>query len=320
MSVLCRIMVHDTISVKGATMSIYVYLAAPYTDPDPVENTHRAVVACNRLREMGYTPFCPHLMMLWHFICPQPYRYWLDYDIEWLAKCDVLLRLPGRSNGADEEEVAAGRLGIPMVFSVEQLAEMFPLGFVHNGTCGDIETDNAEHAAKDNKSVTLPNVAIVGHARSGKDCVAKWLENHTALGYAMSTSEFYWSWVIGQPLHLLKAAKAVPARRMELADEIEKYNATGAGTRLYRELVDDGHHLVVGIRRWDELRRCLEQGVVSEVLWVAADVPPDPTQGFSQRNLEEYGVGHAVVENDFTPALFDKLRTWCELRGIEVGE
>ena len=294
---------------------IYVYVAAPYTDPDPVENTHRAVKECNCLREMGYTPFCPHLTMLWHTICPQPYRYWLDYDMEWLAKCDVLLRLPGRSNGADEEEVAAGKLGIPMVFSVEQLVEQFPL-----------------YAAKGNENVTLttsapqmtreymPNVAIVGHARSGKDAAAAWLAKHTALGYTMSTSEFYWERVIGLPAHLLDAAKTVPARRMELADEIEQYNATGDGTRLYRELVDDGHHLVVGIRRWDELRRCLEQGVISEVLWIDADVQEDPTQGFSRHNLEEYGVGHAVLENDFSPVFFDKLRTWCELRGIEVSE
>lgn len=98
-----------------------VYVAGPYTKPDPAENTNRAIVVGNRMWEAGYAPFIPHLTHLWHLVTPKPYQQWLDLDIEWLRACDVLLRMPGESSGADKEVEFAKANGIPVFFSESDL-------------------------------------------------------------------------------------------------------------------------------------------------------------------------------------------------------
>jgi hypothetical protein len=45
----------------------------------------------------------------------------LDYDLNWLAKCDAVLRLPGASSGADREVEYAQKLGIPVFYSIEEI-------------------------------------------------------------------------------------------------------------------------------------------------------------------------------------------------------
>lgn len=102
-------------------MSRYVYIAAPYTHPDPVENTHKAIRMADSLRELGFTPFVPHLSLLWHMVRPHEPDYWYKYDLDWLLQCDVLLRLPGDSWGADEEVKFAIAHDIPVVRSVDEL-------------------------------------------------------------------------------------------------------------------------------------------------------------------------------------------------------
>jgi hypothetical protein len=99
-----------------------VYIAGPYTRPDPCANTHRAIAAADRLWDAGFIPFVPHLSHFWHTMSPRPYEDWLAYDLEWLRCCDVVLRLSGESSGADREVREAEALGIPVYHSVEGLA------------------------------------------------------------------------------------------------------------------------------------------------------------------------------------------------------
>jgi hypothetical protein len=90
-----------------------VYIAAPYAHPDPVENTHRAIKAADKLHATGLvTCHVPHLTMLWHTVSPHPADHWYDYDLAILARCDALLRLPGGSTGADNEVRFATERGI----------------------------------------------------------------------------------------------------------------------------------------------------------------------------------------------------------------
>lgn len=98
-----------------------VYVAGPYTKGDSCINTHNAIVAGNQLWDAGYTPFIPHLCHLWHCVTPRPYALWLEYDFEFLSACDILLRLPGESNGADAEVAEANRLGIPVFYGIDAL-------------------------------------------------------------------------------------------------------------------------------------------------------------------------------------------------------
>jgi hypothetical protein len=99
-----------------------VYIAGPYTNPDPVENTHTIVLFATGLVEAGrVTPIVPHLSLLWHLVTPRPIDFWYAYDLEVLARCDYLLRVGGASTGADAEVKEAHRLGIPVVHDVGEL-------------------------------------------------------------------------------------------------------------------------------------------------------------------------------------------------------
>lgn len=98
-----------------------VYIAGPLSKPDPCANAHTAMRMWDTLFEKGYAPFCPHWTLLQHTCIPRPYEDWMTFDLEWLSCCDVVLRLPGESSGADREVAAAKQLGIPVVWSVEEL-------------------------------------------------------------------------------------------------------------------------------------------------------------------------------------------------------
>lgn len=92
-----------------------VYVAAAYTQPDPVQNTHAVIKIADALLDAGFTPLIPHLTLAWHLVSPKPYSAWLAYDRHLLARCDVLLRVPGYSHGATQECAFAEELGIPVI-------------------------------------------------------------------------------------------------------------------------------------------------------------------------------------------------------------
>jgi len=100
----------------------YVYVAGPYTGGDVVQNVRRAMTAANDLLVAGYTPHVPHLCHFLHLLNPQPYEVWMRLDFAWLEKCDVMVRLSGESSGADREELAARKLGMPVVL-IDELAD-----------------------------------------------------------------------------------------------------------------------------------------------------------------------------------------------------
>jgi Domain of unknown function (DUF4406) len=102
-----------------------VYVAGPYTNPDPVENTNRTIHAVDALIERGLvTPVSPHLTLLWHLVKPRPLDFWYAYDLATLARCDAVYRLPGPSTGADREVEFAKANNIP-VFEDEMLLEVW---------------------------------------------------------------------------------------------------------------------------------------------------------------------------------------------------
>ena len=98
---------------------IKVYIAAPYTNGDTVQNVRTAIDFAESLANCGLIPFVPHLTHFWHFVHPHDIEFWYAYDIEWLKACDLLVRLPGESSGADEEVRIAETMGIPVIFSFD---------------------------------------------------------------------------------------------------------------------------------------------------------------------------------------------------------
>jgi hypothetical protein len=99
---------------------IKVYVSGPYS-AHMVDGTRNAILAAEELRKNKFLPFVPHLSLLWDLVCPSPYEEWIDYDLEWLRHCDILLRLPGESPGADREVILAHKLGIPVYYSVREV-------------------------------------------------------------------------------------------------------------------------------------------------------------------------------------------------------
>lgn len=95
-----------------------VYVAGPYTNPDPVQNTHDTIQAAEALQDTELvTCVVPHMTLLWHLVSPHEYGHWLDWDMATLARCDALYRLPGKSSGADGEVAFARRRGIPTFYA-----------------------------------------------------------------------------------------------------------------------------------------------------------------------------------------------------------
>lgn len=97
-----------------------VYIAGPYTKGDAAINVREAILAGDAVFKSGHLPFIPRLTHFWHMVCPAPYEQWIAIDLEWLPCCDVLLRLPGVSSGADNEVTEAIRLGLPVFYSLAQ--------------------------------------------------------------------------------------------------------------------------------------------------------------------------------------------------------
>lgn len=98
-----------------------VYVAGPYTKPDPVLNTQAAVDLAEKLVAAGYTPIVPHLCHLWHLISPHSYTYWVELSAEWLRLADAILVLPGESLGTLNEVELAKTLGIPIYQTISQV-------------------------------------------------------------------------------------------------------------------------------------------------------------------------------------------------------
>jgi len=92
-----------------------VYIASPYTKGDVAANVRQSMDAFEELASLGFIPYCPLLTHFQHMVHPRNYEFWLSYDLEWLAVCDVMIRIDGESAGADKEERFANEHGIPVI-------------------------------------------------------------------------------------------------------------------------------------------------------------------------------------------------------------
>ena len=98
-----------------------IFVSGPYTKGDVAVNVKNAIDVANKLIDLGFAPYCPHLTHFLHMIKPQDYTKWLELDNEYLKVCDAVLRIPGDSNGADLEVQLALRLKIPVFYNLEEL-------------------------------------------------------------------------------------------------------------------------------------------------------------------------------------------------------
>lgn len=105
-------------------MSLLIYIAAPYTAPDPIANAREAVLVADRIYEASnheLVPLVPHCNLVWNFVVPHDVEHYYAYDMELLKRCDALLRIPGESWGADEEVKFAEANNIPVFYGEDDL-------------------------------------------------------------------------------------------------------------------------------------------------------------------------------------------------------
>jgi hypothetical protein len=100
---------------------VTVYIASPYTVGDTCVNVKRQLDTAHILIDKGFCPVVPLLSHYLHIHRPRDYEDWMKLDFEWLSRCDVVLRLPGESSGADREVQRARELEIPVVTSIGEL-------------------------------------------------------------------------------------------------------------------------------------------------------------------------------------------------------
>ena len=101
-----------------------VYIASPYTIGDNFVNVQRQIDAANKLLDAGLVPYAPLVMSA--FINMQEERMpneWMAYDYHWLDRCEVLLRLDGKSDGANKEVVYALNNHIIVYTDIDELID-----------------------------------------------------------------------------------------------------------------------------------------------------------------------------------------------------
>ena len=102
-----------------------VYIASPYTLGDVAVNVKIQMDAADILMNEGFAPFVPLYSHFQHMAHPRPYRDWIILDLEWVKTCDCLLRLPGKSSGADGEVRYAKELEKPVFYSIDELIKHY---------------------------------------------------------------------------------------------------------------------------------------------------------------------------------------------------
>jgi hypothetical protein len=120
-----------------------IYLASPYSHPDPAareERFHAACRAAAALLRAGHAVFSPiaRSHALARHGLPADWTFWQRYDRDLLARCDavVVLTLDGweTSVGVREEIRIARELGKPVRYLAPELARVSPtLAYVASG-------------------------------------------------------------------------------------------------------------------------------------------------------------------------------------------
>ena len=80
--------------------------------------------AAHRIMDLGHSPIAPLLSHFLHIHRPRPYKDWLEADEAFVAKSDILLRLPGESSGADTEVVWAEKYDVLVAMGWEELERL----------------------------------------------------------------------------------------------------------------------------------------------------------------------------------------------------
>jgi hypothetical protein len=111
---------------KDISKNIQVYIASPYTSGDVMYNVKFQQDVFNELLKFGFFPISPLHIHLQQIAYPTlSYEFWMQLDKIHVFKSDCLLRLGGKSDGADREVIWATEWGKPVFYSTEELVEHY---------------------------------------------------------------------------------------------------------------------------------------------------------------------------------------------------
>ena len=114
------------VSKQPPTGDLLIYLAGPIST-DPTDETkyatkaqeraniRRAIDVADAFAMRGHSVFVPHLNRFWHIRHPRGFEFWMRQDENILRRCDLMVRMPGASRGADREQRYAEQNGVQVV-------------------------------------------------------------------------------------------------------------------------------------------------------------------------------------------------------------
>jgi hypothetical protein len=117
---------------------LIIYIAAPYSNgtldsgltPEEIinQNVEESMRIGDKLMDAGFSVFLGNLYHFWHKGSPRSYEAWFDIIVAHLPTSSAVLRIPGKSSGADREVAMANELGIPVFYDIESLMAHFGVG------------------------------------------------------------------------------------------------------------------------------------------------------------------------------------------------
>lgn len=94
--------------------SRFVYILGPHIEGDGIIALRIAIQHAEVLRNAGFTPYVPQLTTLWRMIAPREMDDFNDIHMDFMQKCDAVVKIPGMSHAGTDEEQLAMDLGIPV--------------------------------------------------------------------------------------------------------------------------------------------------------------------------------------------------------------
>lgn len=106
-------------------MDIKVFISSPYTLGNKLHNVLRQVEVAHELMNHGLVPFAPLYAHYQWEKYPRSMEECLAWGYTWMEGCDCVLRLDGKSTGADMEVELANKLGIKVFYNIEDLFKYY---------------------------------------------------------------------------------------------------------------------------------------------------------------------------------------------------
>ena len=100
----------------------HVYILSAWEEPDDNHWLGRSIDVAESLYLSGNCiPVVPDLILAWHLKYPRELEFWLEYRVQLMSRCDVVLCVGSDSDYAKGELSEALRIGIPLFYTGEDL-------------------------------------------------------------------------------------------------------------------------------------------------------------------------------------------------------